>query len=529
MRPPSRSASVLAPAALLLGGWFSLAPPARAQGRPVFDPARLHATLGGSAVLALPGEALLSWGHLDPLPITVQEPDAETALPAEDFVRARLRLQPALMLTDAGWRPFALYQLAGDVDLLHNLFAVGSGRSPLDYDPAGRTDTGFTGAYVQQLYALAAGPNLALKVGLMRSHWGIGLLANEGEDPDPAADESPFGYANTSDRVVRVQVAGFPNAARERGAEPPLTLAVAFDGVIDDDTASWSAGDRAYQLLAAVRGHVGRFTGGFYAVHRWQRHAEGGETIVTVLDAHARGQLVHTPSLGVWLEGEGATILGGSSLPQSAVDPGAFDVASVGGVARFGIQSGIFKGVLEVGFAAGDDNPFDDKVRDFSFDREYRVGLLMFREMMRTSTAVTALNLADPTWQGTPPRGFDTVPTGGAVRGASYVNPRVTFTPTPGLALYAGFLYGASDSAYVDPFRSSLAGGAPVGPNGAVAADSLGVEVDLGARYAHRVGQVELIARAELGWLDPGGVFDRAAGAHVDNVVGFWLHGGARW
>ncbi|PKN55760.1 MAG: hypothetical protein CVU56_19705 [Deltaproteobacteria bacterium HGW-Deltaproteobacteria-14] len=521
-------------AALSLGaGALAVSPPALAQPRPVFDPTRLHATLGDHLLVALPGEAVLTWGHLDPLPVDIEDANAEAEIPQEDFVRARLRVQPSLTLTGATWRPFALYQVAGDVDVLHHLVAVGSGRGSLGEDPAGRSDTGFAGdAYLQQLYALAAGPNLAIKVGLMRSQWGLGLLANDGSDPepsDPATTGSPFGYAVRADRVVRAQVAVFPTAASAPGAEPPLTLAVAFDGVIDDDTARWADGDRTYQALAAVRGRYGAFSGGFYGVHRWERHHQGGETVVTVLDATARGRLVDTPDLRVWLEGEGATILGSSSLAQSATDPGAFDVKSSGGAVRFGIGAGVFEGLLEVGVASGDDNPFDDKIRAFSFDREYQVGLLMFRELLRTSTAVTALNLADPTWQGTPPRGYDHVATGGAIRGASYVNPRVTFRPTRELALYAGFLYATSDGSYVDPFRSSLVGGAPVGPNGAIEQDGLGVEVDVGARYATRVGQVELIARAELGWLDPGGVFDRAAGQEVDDVVGFWLHMGARW
>jgi len=526
--PRSIRRSLILVAALL--PLAAVASPALAQGRPVFDPTRLHVTAGDSLLIALPGEALVTYGHLDPLAVGIESADADDTIPAEDFLRARLRLEPSILLTGSTWRPFSLYQIAGDVNVLHHLLAVGSGREPLTYDGSGRNDTGFSGdAYLQQLYALAAGPNLAIKVGLMRSQWGLGVLANDGEDPDLEGTGSPFGYANRSDRVMRAQIAVFPTAARAPGAEPPLTLAVAFDGVVDDDTASWSDGDRAYQVLAAVRGHHGSFSGGFYGVHRWEKHHEGGETVVTVLDATARGDLVKTKDLDVWIEGEAATILGSSSLARSATEPGAFDVKTSGGALRFGVGAGIFEGLLEIGVASGDDNPFDEKIRDFAFDREYRVGLLMFREMLRTSTAITALNIADPTWQGTPPRGYDHLPSEGAVRGASYVNPRLTFRPSRDLALYAGFLYGASDGAYVDPFRSSLAGGAAVGPNGAIEKDALGVEVDLGARYVHRLERLSLVARVELGWFDPGGVFDRAAGEEVDDVLGFWLHMGARW
>ena len=62
----------------------------------------------------------------------------------------------------------------------------------------------------------------------------------------------------------------------------PLQAAIAVDGVVDDDTAAWSDGDRAYQVVAAVSGHSGIFRGGLYFAHRWQRHGEGGDTTVTV-------------------------------------------------------------------------------------------------------------------------------------------------------------------------------------------------------------------------------------------------------
>lgn len=527
------------PSLPLAGRWFGAlasvcvllagVSPAQAQDRSIFDPERLFFAFGEHVVFALPGETTGLYGHVGELPIDVASEPERDRVPAEDFGRVRLRLQPALTLTGARWRPFAVYQVAADIDALNDLVFVGDGRDPLAHDPAGRTSTGLVGARLQQLYALAAGPTLALKVGLTRSSWGLGVLANAGEEPRPDDDGSPFGFASRADRVVRAQLAVFPIAARARGAEPPLTVALAFDGVIDDDTASWSKGDRAYNFISAVRGVVDRFQGGFYAVHRRQAHAEGGETIVTVLDLHARLDLVREATLATWIEGEGAVILGSSSLSRSPVHDGAFDVAAAGGVGRFGVKAGVFTGVLEVGLASGDDNPFDDELRGFSFDREYRVGLLMFRELLRTSTAVAAYNLADPAWRGAPPRGYENIATAGAVRGVAYINPRVTVRPVEGLHLYAGLLYAESDAEYVDPFRSSLIGGAPVGPNGALAASSLGLELDFGVRYTVDVGRAELHARAEVAWLDPGEVFDRAALTEVDDIVGFWLHLGARW
>ncbi|MCA9515523.1 MAG: hypothetical protein KC635_11305, partial [Myxococcales bacterium] len=398
-------------------------------------------------------------------------------------------------------------------------------------DDDARRDTGRVGAVLDALDFTAAGDHVALQLGLMRSGWGLGLLANPGElvafDDD---ESSPFGYPRQADRNLRAQLAVFPLARARADAPPPLTVALAFDAVIDDDTAHWADGDRAYQGIAAVRGHAGPVAAGFYAVHRRQTHHEGGETVVTVLDVTARASLIKRPGLEAWLEGEGALILGSSSLAQSPTDPGAYDVGAAGGILRFGVRAGVFTGVIEAGTASGDDNPFDDEVHGFSFDREYRVGLLLFRELLRDETAVTAANIEDPTYRGSPPRGYETLATEGAVRGASYVNPRATFHITDDLRLDLGFLWAASDGDYVDAFQSGLIGGAAVGPRGARAADSLGYEVDAGLRYRLRVGSVLVLeARLQGAWCRPGAVFDTADGEAADDLYGLLAELGGRF
>jgi len=510
--------------ALMLVFVASAAQGARAQA--LFDPARAHVELGTSAVLALPGDFELRYQHVGAIPI--EQIDARGGeLPADDSAWVRLRLAPALTFVDADAELVKVWRLGAELDLLRDWWAVGDGREVLAVDPRGRADEGLVGQRFSQLYLSAGGEHLALQAGLVRSRWGLGLVSNAGDDPRPHTAESPFGQALQGDHVVRLGVSAHPLG---KGlSKPPLTTSLALDGVVDDDTARWSDGDRTYQLIAAVLGQTDDFTLGLYGAHRVQTHHQGGTTEVTVLDVTGRVRLAHESDLTVSLEGELATIRGRTSLPQTTLHEGSLDVAQLGGLIRFAVLAGPFLGVLEVGAASGDDHPFDDEQRAFAMDRDHRVGLLLFREAMLAGSAVTVANVADEDYRARPPRGSDRLATHGAVRGAIYANPRVSFALTPDLHLYGGFLYAQSDGEYVDAFWSSLSGGAPRGLRNGRPASDLGWEVDLGIAWRVVTGGLQWRLRVEGGWLVPGAVFDDEQGRSAPGVGGLQAQAGLLW
>ncbi|MDP6946330.1 MAG: hypothetical protein QF464_19430, partial [Myxococcota bacterium] len=441
-------------------------------------------TLGEHGLVSLPGRVEVIGGYADGMAVEVADPQAADALPADLSISTRLRMAPSLTFEGRAWPVFTIYQLSADLDIRYE-----AGRASLDealvYDPV---QTGRNRLPTPRLLAArgaAIGEHISLSFGLTRSSWGLGMLANDGAPRGPIDGASPFGFARTADRVVRAQIAAFPfGRPDERGPdgealEPPLTVAVAADAVVEDDTANWVHGDRTWHAVGAVRGRVEGFRGGLYAVHRRQTHGEGGYTHVTVVDLHARQDLT-ARNVRIWAEIEAALTVGETTYAQHPLHPGPQDVMAGGMLLRMGTRGSGFGAVLEAGYASGDDNPFDTEQRAFSFDREYRVGLLMFRESLRKSTAVTAANIADPTYRATPPRGFERAATAGAVRGAVYVNPRLTYEITDGLTAMAGYLHATSDGTYTDPFQSGLVGGASAGPRGALLATHFGDEIDLG-------------------------------------------------
>lgn len=508
--------------------WFGSVAVRDAHAQALYDPTRAHVALGTSAALALPGDFELRYQYAGEIPIAPVDADArEGVIPADDSAWVRLRLSPALTFVDAEAELVNVWRLAAELDLLRDWWHVGDGRGVLAVDPRGRADEGLVGQRLSQLYFAASGEHLGLQAGLVRSRWGLGLVSNAADDPRPHTAESPFGQALQGDHVVRLGVSAFPLG---KGlSRPPLTASLAVDGVIDDDTARWSDGDRAYQLIAAVLGQTDAFTLGLYGAHRVQDHHQGGTTEVTVLDLTGRVRLAHEEGLTVFLEGELATIRGRTSLPQTTLHEGSLDVAQLAGLLRFAVEAGPFLGVLEVGAASGDDHPFDDEQRAFAMDRDHRVGLLLFREAVMAGSAVTVANIADDDYRARPPRGTERIATAGAVRGAIYANPRVSFALTSDLHLYAGFLWAESDGEVVDAFWSGLVGGAPRGFRNGRPASDLGWEVDLGIAWRIVSRPVQWRLRVEGGWLQPGAVFDDEAGRSAPGLGGLHVQAGLLW
>lgn len=488
------------------------------------DPKRAVLPLGIDGALAMPGSLRLALLQEPGVKLLSDDPAVADQVPDQAAFEARLRLRPALIFASRG--VFRIWRAAADGELHVTTSdpALGQGLDPVEQARAAAPEFRLT-----QAYLLAQGEHLALRAGLVRAHFGMGILANGGEDaPIGLSRQSPFGFARQGDRVARVSVVGLPQGVVTEPGKPsraPLALAFAMDAIIDDDQADWSAGDRAFQILGGVFANPAQYRVGAGAAHRRQTHADGGETAVTIVLVAARGEL---PTAGptLFADFEGAGYLGQTDFVASAARRESLRITSAGGVLRLGAEGNDWVGLVEAGLASGDANPFDAELHGFSFDRDYRVGLLLFGPATRQITAQTAYNVADPRLRGRPSRGFDRLATGGAVTNARYLNPRLSYTIVSGLTGHLGYVLAQTDEPYADAFQSGLVGGSAIGPRGARAATDYGHEVDFGIDYSAFDGRGRV--RAQIAWAQPGGVF-AAPDQDPDAIVGGQLQMEARW
>jgi hypothetical protein len=349
-----------------------------------------------------------------------------------------------------------------------------------------------------------------LSLGLTTSHWGMGLLANDGDhgyQPGSARFADPRG----GDRLLRAALATGPHT----GAG--LLVALGGDIVHADD--SLLAGDEAKQLFGAITLGAGKpTTGGAYVVRRFQKTETGARTDVWVTDATAKTR-IELGRTSLTLEGEGALITGTSELAPTANYP-EHDVLQLGLAARTSLERGAFGMVLDFLYASGDQNLDDGEQNGFRVDPNHETGLLLYRHVLAAQSARGAVTAADPELVGLPSKNLERVPTRGNLTNTIALFPRLRFRPLAGLELYGGPLFAFAAVPLADPLNSRLAGGVPRGPLGGEGGSYLGTELDLGVRYRALVRGVQLDAGLEGGTLRPGSAMRREDGGPMNAVHG---------
>jgi hypothetical protein len=351
---------------------------------------------------------------------------------------------------------------------------------------------------------------LNLGGGVMTSHWGLGLVANDGAHgwtPGGARFSDPRG----GDRDLRGWLA--VGLSEELG----LVTMLAASRVIGDDVLL--PGDQATQLIAAVLlGRGKRHEGGVYLVRRSQDADSGRGFDATVIDAFGVTRL----DLGrARLEAafEAALVVGETTLAPTR-EHRTHELRQLGVAARAVVEVGRFGGALDLLYASGDEDLYDERQTAFKPDPNHEMGLLLFRRVLAAQTARAPATAGDPDLVGVPPDDLERFPTRGSASSAVAVFPRGLWRPLPELEIYGGPLLAWSAGGPADPLATTAAGGAPRNALGGEAGGFLGAELDLGVRWHTRIRFVELVAGIEAGVLLPGAALADAGGATMDPIFG---------
>jgi hypothetical protein len=349
-----------------------------------------------------------------------------------------------------------------------------------------------------------------LRVGHQTSNWGLGILANSGER-DLEFDDPRLG-----DLVERIAFATMP--------VKNLFTAVAFDLVYRDANASLVDGDVGMNAIASVFYRTPESFFGFYGVFRHQVDRDDERVNVGVVDL--AGDIRRKAASFEWDLGfEGFLQFGTTNRLRPDAQPQGIDVLQGGAVVRGTVANQTFGFTLEVGVASGDNDRSDGTARAATFHPDYRVGMVLFPEVLAALTARASDRVSDPSRVGTPAAGTENLPTNGGVQNAIYLWPRIFYRPIPRLTLRVGLLYARALADVVDPFTSFRAGGVNRNFFDAPAAGhELGFEVQAGIRYTQPiVGKLAVHLGLEWGHLFPGDAFNDALGGRmvdVDRVIG---------
>ncbi|MEE2644022.1 MAG: hypothetical protein VYD19_03730 [Myxococcota bacterium] len=337
--------------------------------------------------------------------------------------------------------------------------------------------------------------------GYMTSHWGLGLVANDG-----AHSWSPgcacFRDSRGGDVVKRAFFLAGPWTSQE------LAFIGAMDQAERDDM--MLAGDSAEQfVLAAIWGYKRPRQLGAYFVKRRQESAAGGVTEVTVADIFGQW----SQRAGAWdLQAafEGVLIDGTTEwaptpeYPESDVVQLAFNLHLEAGRVRSASPWGA---VLDLIYASGDQN-FEDGVQNaFAVDPNIEMGLLIHPYILSAQSARAIHNAADPYLSGRPVEDLERFPSRDRIQNSWLLAPRLWARPYASLELYGGPLLAWGDVPLADPLNSKVGGGYPVNSLGGAGDRWLGTELDLGVRSRSVWHGVEVLFGVEGAVLFPGGAF----------------------
>jgi len=447
------------------------------------------------------------------------------------FVSHWLRLEPRLVVSDK-------LQVVSQFDLLTGL-VMGQLTHGVSADDTPRDEyNGFKNVQLRWLYAEAKLPIGIVRVGQQPNHWGLGILANDGNHPTLFGD---YRYGAISERVLF--------ATKPGGENSDFVIALAGDLVFRDQNAKLSRGDQAFQGVLAAYWERGPNQLGLFSTLRRQRTDRQSlpfSTYTDDIDAAAVDLFakfaVPVPGHDAYLFGaaEGAAIFGTTNAIRTqdqARDDAKTTLRSYGGAAVFGVAhrthgceackvhtpggKGFFGDLVaqvELGYASGDADPYDGTQKRFQFDGNHRIGLVLFDEVLRFQTARSSTAARDPLLSNAerPTPGADRLPSNGGIFGATYVNPTFLFRPHPSFDVKAGMLLAQATADVVDPYRTATSGSYVNARGGSPKSKDYGLELDLGVEWRKPLEfGMTLALGMQAGVLFPGDALADAMGTRL--------------
>jgi len=384
-----------------------------------------------------------------------------------------------------------------------------------------------------------------LRAGRMSSHWGMGLLANDGDGFDDDFGENYYG--NQFDRVLfATNPVSIVQAItkKDEQKEIPLILAVGVDRLVEDplvqyygyrcsrdvadsspdydprcdangdgltdiehgntaDRTSTSRGinwwadsrDDVWEMLYVLvyRGKrikmfktYSDLTAGAYVIQRVQKETDSNVVIGDIyLDWKINGAFLAFEGLGIWGRTNALDLPAFNEDNDPDFNPLEKKAAIYGYVARAGYENDRFRVLFESGYASGDDDPTDQKFTGRPLHPDHNVGLLLYEEVIDQVTRSS--------WTGD----ASALASSGGVYNSHYIFPRASVVPFNNWQILAGFLVAFPDRPDGAVFRCNDADAEKYGCTSAGddIADILGWEVDLAVKhrwYDHLLFSLEM-------------------------------------
>lgn len=323
-----------------------------------------------------------------------------------------------------------------------------------------------------------------VEAGSMLSHWGLGILANDGN-----GKSNIWGNTYYGDAVERIVFATKPFAKSSISfLKDRFITGLGADLVLRDENGGLLDGDIPFEaILFLLLQEKNFYSIGTYIAYRYQKFDEGDTLSVGAYDIYGKIKFNLIGSLSLKIQGEVALLEGKTDFLRSLNAPEAVHLLGIGGVLRTELYSSSpdISFIVEGGGASGDANLFDRHARIFTFDPDYNAGLIAYEEVMAGLTAGSAERISNPEILGVPPPGIEALATGGGISNSYYLNASLVWEPVKHSTLKAGFLDVWLVAPLIDPYLSTENGGVDVNSFGTInPRKHFGYEFDGSAEYS---------------------------------------------
>lgn len=476
------------------------------------DPDRIQFGIPGELALRLIYQSDM---ELSAIPTDRDDPDEnffeDNQLGQNLYLMSWLRIRPELNFAGR-------FRLVGQLDVLHGHLAgddthdVDEARDDRSHQHAISTE-GIRPRFLYLEWNTGIG---VLRLGQMGSYWGMGLMANDGDH----ADDFLFGDHRYGDIVERVVFFTKPFYNSTQNPIRELAMFVGGDIVFQDGIADLVEGDFAWQVVGGLLWRLDQDRAlGLYVAYRNQTYADGDTLEVTALDFYGEWSLRLAHAIYGYAETEVVGIFGSTNVAPN-LENQELDVEQFGAALRVGLRLDDYGLDIRVegGYTSGDANTNDSNINRFTADADYRVGMILYPELIAWSTARAASIAGNEHLVGVGQDGIELLPTNGGVAGSAYIYPSITWSPLDWLDIRFAMLVAQSTSDVISPFETKRRG-APSSFRGAPASNrDLGLELDLGVYARWNLQYVEIRGGLEGAWCRPGNAFNDEFGERHPDI-----------
>jgi len=361
-----------------------------------------------------------------------------TNRPIRHWGEHRWRLAPSLN--------YGKLKINFEVDLLADqAFSDYENLAP-GYDRFDRRDRGnlynaeirFREAYVQYLTPIGL-----LKIGHTTSKYGLGMIANDGREED-----NRWGSKHYGDVVERIMFATTPFASlgKKGSWAEYLTILLSADLVYWDENADLLDEDIAINASFGLMYRDPKYTNGIIFTYRWQEDSDDDYLKVYAINLNGKNKFEFAPGktdsqpgfeMVLHFNYEFVTMLGKTNRFQQLGAEDGLNLKAFGAVGQVVLEmSNIGLDIdFEVGYASGDNNPYDDESTGFYFDQDFNVGMIFYDEILPMVTAKSVEILTDPDRTTSIPKGLDLIPSKGRVTNSLYFMPQLRYKTPLGMKL----------------------------------------------------------------------------------------------